>query len=286
MDPVLELRGVSKHYPGFSLADVSFSLPRGYIGGLIGPNGAGKTTVVCLLLGLVKPDAGDVRVCGLDPWRHEVAAKERVGFVHEVPNHYAHLTIDGVAGIVSRFYPAWDQPQYETLMREFEVPRRKRVASLSRGMRAKAALALAMAHRAELLVLDEPTAGLDPVFRQRLLDRLAAYVSGGEASVLLSTHITSDLERIADFITYIRAGRVVFSTTRDEIAATWMLVKGAPDLLKDERRAWFAGWDAGAHAFTGLTRDADAVRRQLGNVPLVVERASLEDIMFLMGRSC
>jgi ABC-2 type transport system ATP-binding protein len=286
VNPVLELRGVSKRYPGFSLADVSFSLPRGYIGGLIGPNGAGKTTIVCLLLGLVRPDAGEVRVCGLDPWRHEVAAKARIGFVHEVPNHYAHLTIDGFAGIVSRFYPAWDQPQYETLMREFEVPRRKRVASLSRGMRAKAALVLAMSHHAELLVLDEPTAGLDPVFRQRLLDRLSAYVSSGEASVLLSTHITSDLERVADYITFIRAGRIVFATTRDEIAQTWMVVKGAPDLLKDERPAWFAGWDAGAHALTGLTRDADGIRRRLGDVPLVVERASLEDIMFLMGRSC
>jgi ABC-2 type transport system ATP-binding protein len=286
VDPVLELRGVSKHYPGFSLADVSFTLPRGYIGGLIGPNGAGKTTIVCLLLGLVKADAGHVRVCGLDPWRDEVAAKRRVGFVHEVPNLYSHLTVDGVAGIVSRFYPTWDQALYETLMREFEVPRRTRVASLSRGMRAKASLALAMAHHAELLVLDEPTAGLDPVFRQRLLDRLAAYVATGEASVLLSTHITSDLERLADYITYLRDGRVVFSTTRDEIAATWMVVKGAPDLLKDERQAWFAGWDAGAHAFTGLTRDAEGIRRQSGGAPLVVERASLEDIMFLMGRSC
>ena len=286
MDSVLELRGVSKHYPGFSLADVSFNLPRGYIGGMIGPNGAGKTTIVCLLLGLVRPDAGEVRVCGLDPWRDEVAVKRRVGFVHEVPQLWAHLTVDGVAGIVSRFYPTWDQPLYDTLMREFEVPRRRRVASLSRGMRAKAALALAMAHHAELLVLDEPTAGLDPIFRQRLLDRLAAYVSGGEASVLLSTHITGDLERLADYITYIRDGRIVFSTTRDEIAETWAVVKGAPDLLEDERRAWFAGWEAGAHAFTGLTRDAEGIRRRLGGAPLVVERASLEDIMFLMGRSC
>ena len=286
MDPVLELRGVSKRYPGFSLADVSFTLPHGYIGGLIGPNGAGKTTIVRLLLGLAKPDAGDVRVCGLDPWRHEVEAKRRIGFVHEVPDHYAHLTVDGMAGIVSRFYPDWDQPLFETLMREFEVPRKTRVASLSRGMRAKAALALAMAHHAELLVLDEPTAGLDPVFRQRLLDRLSAYVSSGEASVLLSTHITSDLERLADYITYLRDGRVVFSTTRDEIAETWMVVKGAPDLLTPERRTWLDGWEAGPHAFTGLTRHADRFRRDASEAPLVVERASLEDIMFLMGRSC
>jgi ABC-2 type transport system ATP-binding protein len=286
VDPVFELRGVSKHYPGFALGDVSFSLPRGYVGGLIGPNGAGKTTIVCLLLGLVRADAGDVRVCGLDPWRDEIEVKRRIGFVHEVPKLWAHLSVDGVASIVSRFYPTWDQPLYERLTREFEVPGRTRVASLSRGTRAKAALALAMAHHAELLVLDEPTAGLDPVFRQRLLDRLAAYVSDGEASVLLSTHITSDLERLADFVTFVRDGRIVFSSTRDEIADSWAVVKGAPDLLTAECRALFAGWETGAHAFTGLTRDADAVRRHLPGVPLVVERASLEDIMFLMGRSC
>jgi ABC-2 type transport system ATP-binding protein len=286
VDLVLELRGVSKRYPGFSLGDVSFSLPRGYIGGLIGPNGAGKTTIVCLLLGLVRADAGEVRVCGLDPWRDEADARQRVGFVHEMPALWSHLTVDGVASIVSRFYAAWDQPMFEELTGDFDVPRRRRVASLSRGTRAKAALALAMAHHAELLVLDEPTSGLDPIFRQRLLDRLAAYVAGGEASVLLSTHITSDLERIADFITYLRDGRVVFSTTREEIAETWSVVKGAPDVLTPELRARFAGWEAGPHAFTGLTREADAVRRQLGGVPLVVERASLEDIMFLMGRSC
>jgi len=286
VDPVLELRGVSKRYPGFTMADVSFSLPRGYIGGLVGPNGAGKTTIVCLLLGLVKPDGGDVRVCGRDPWRHEIETKQRIGFVHEVPSLYAHLTVDAVAGIVARFYPTWDQPLFETLKGDFGVPGRTRVVSLSRGTRTKAALAIAMAHHAELLVLDEPTSGLDPVFRQRLLDRLAAYVSDGGASVLLSTHITSDLERLADYVTYIRDGRVVFSTTRDEIAETWMVVKGAPELFTPERRAWFAGCEIGAHAFTGLTREADAVRRQLGSAPLVVERASLEDIMFLMGRSC
>lgn len=286
MDSVLELRGVTKRYPGFTLADVSMTLPRGYIGGLIGPNGAGKTTIVCLLLGLVKPDAGGVCVCGFDPWRDELEARRRIGFVHEAPNLWAHLTVDAVAGIVSRFYPTWDQPLYETLVREFELPRRTRVVSLSRGMRTKAALALAMAHHAELLVLDEPTAGLDPVFRQRLLDRLSAYVSSGEASVLLSTHITSDLERLADYITFIRDGRIVFSTTRDEIAETWMVVKGAPEMFTPDRRAWFAGCEIGPYTFTGLTRDADGLQRRLGNAPLVVERASLEDIMFLMGRSC
>jgi ABC-2 type transport system ATP-binding protein len=286
VDPVLELQGVSKRYPGFALEGVSFTLPRGYIGGLIGPNGAGKTTIVRLLLGLAKPDAGDVRVCGLDPWTHEVEAKRRIGFVHEVPNHYSHLTVDGMASVVSRFYPSWDQARFEALAGEFGVPRRSRVASLSRGTRAKAAIALAMAHRAEVLLLDEPTAGLDPVFRQRLLDTLAGYVAGGEASVLLSTHITGDLERIADYVTFIRDGRLVFSTTRDAIADSWAVVKGAPDLLTPERRAWFAGWEVGAHAFTALTQDAEGTRRRLGNVPLVVERASLEDIMFLMGRSC
>ena len=214
MKPLLEFRNVSKRYEGFALDGVSFSLPRGHIGGLIGPNGAGKTTIVKLLLNLVSRGGGRIEVAGQDPAEDEVAVKRRIGFVHEVPSYYEHLSLNAIGRMIARFYPEWDGPLFASLLREFDVPPRPRFGSLSRGMRTKGALALALAHRAELLVLDEPTAGLDPVFRRALLERLAAYVADGHASVLISTHITSDLERLADFITYVRAGRVVFSAPR------------------------------------------------------------------------
>jgi ABC-2 type transport system ATP-binding protein len=285
-DPILELRGVTKSYPGFALRDVSFSLPHGHVCGLIGPNGSGKTTIVKLILGLVRPDSGELRVCGEDPVAGEVAVKRRVGFVHEVPAFYDHLSVGSVASILRPFYDLWDQPLFESLAREFGVPTRKRFGVLSRGTRTKAALALALAHHAELLVLDEPTSGLDPVFRRDLLDCLAAHVAGGHASVLFSTHITGDLERMADYVTFVRDGRLVFSSTREEALDRWVLVRGDPAALDQGVRQLFAGLEIGPHAFTGLTESAPAVRERLAGRDVVVERATLEDIMYYTGRSC
>jgi len=286
VEPLLEFQDVSKRYESFALDGVSFSLPRGYIGGLIGPNGAGKTTIVKLLLNLVSRDAGRIGVAGLDPVGDEVAVKRRIGFVHEVPSYYEHLSLDAIGRMIGRFYPAWDGALFASLLSEFDLPPRPRFGSLSRGMRTKGALALALAHRAELLVLDEPTAGLDPVFRRALLERLAAYVSDGRASVLLSTHITSDLERMADFITYVRAGRVVLSATRDELAERWAVVRGGLALLDEGTRGMLAGYESGPHGVIGLTADAPALRRRLAGQAFVIERATLEDIMFYTGRSC
>jgi ABC-2 type transport system ATP-binding protein len=284
--PLLEFRNVSKRYEGFALDGVSFSLPRGHIGGLIGPNGAGKTTIVKLLLNLVSRGGGRIEVAGQDPAEDEVAVKRRIGFVHEVPSYYEHLSLNAIGRMIARFYPEWDGPLFASLLREFDVPPRPRFGSLSRGMRTKGALALALAHRAELLVLDEPTAGLDPVFRRALLERLAAYVADGRTSVLISTHITSDLERLADFITYVRGGRVVFSAARDELAERWATVRGGSALLEEGTRSMLAGYESGPHGVTGLTADAPALRRRLAGQAVVIERATLEDIMFYTGRSC
>jgi len=286
VEPLLEFRHVSKRYEGFVLDDVSFSVPRGFICGLIGPNGAGKTTIVKLLLNLVRCDGGRIEVAGLDSAEHEVAVKRRIGFVHEVPSYYEHLSLEAIGGILGYFYPDWDGALFVSLLKEFDLPKRARYGSLSRGMRTKGALALAMAHRAELLVLDEPTAGLDPVFRRALLERLAGYVSDGRASVLISTHITSDLERIADFVTYVRAGRVMLSASRDELAERWAVVRGGPALLDGESRALLSGWERASHGVTALTFDAPALRRRLVGHDAVVEPATLEDIMFYTGRSC
>jgi len=286
VDPILELRGVTKHYEGFSLRDVSFSLPRGYVCGLIGPNGAGKTTIVKLILGLAHVSSGQLRVCGDDPATAEIAVKDRIGFVHEVPSFYDYLTVEAIASIVRPFYTRWDQPQFDALAREFNLPMRTWFGSLSRGTRPKAALALALAHPAELLVLDEPTSGLDPVFRRELLERLTAYVADGQASVLFSTHITSDLDRMADYITFIRDGRLVFSSTREEVFDRWVVVKGDPGDLDEGTRQLFTGVEVGAHAFTGLTDAAPRARTHMAGRDIVIEPATLDDIMYYTGRTC
>jgi len=275
---VLELDGLCKRYPGFTLADVSFALPRGYIMGLIGPNGAGKTTTLKLILGLLRRDGGTIRAFGLDPARHGAAVRSRIGFVHDEPHFYRHLTVAANAALVARFYRTWEYETFQRLAVAFELPLDKRFGALSHGNRTKFALALALSHRAELVVLDEPTSGLDPVFRRDLLDTLTELLQDARTSILFSTHITSDLERIADYITLIQNGRIVFSAAKDEILERWALVKGGRDLLARLPRGYFRGIHRGAHGFEALTDDAAAVRRELGD-SVVIEATTLDDLV-------
>jgi ABC-2 type transport system ATP-binding protein len=181
--------------------------------------------------------------------------------------------------IMAGFYPEWDEDAFQRLIERFQLPLSRRVSALSRGMVTKFALSLALSHHADLIVLDEPTSGLDPASRRELLRILAEYIEDGTRSVLFSTHITSDVERVADFITLIQAGRVVFSSTKDEIMDNWALVKGDNDLLNEESCAQLEAWRTGAHGFEGLTaRGHDVQRHFSGRV--FVEPASLEDILY------
>ena len=275
---VLEVSGLCKRYPGFALADVSFSLPRGYIMGLIGPNGAGKTTTLKLILGLLRRDGGTIGAFGLDPARQGAAVRSRIGFVHDEPHFYRQLTLAQNAALVARFYRTWDADAFRQLAGAFGLPLEKRFGDLSHGNKTKFALALALSHRAELVVLDEPTSGLDPIFRRDLLDTLTELLQDKRASILFSTHITSDLERIADYITLIQDGRIVFSAAKDEILDRWALVKGGLELLAPLPPDYFRGIRRGAYGFEALTDDAAAVRRQLGD-SVAIEVATLDDVV-------
>ncbi len=278
MENVLEVRGLRKRYDDFALADVSFSLPRGFVMGLIGPNGAGKTTTLKTILGLLRRDSGEIRAFGLDPAAHGAAVRSRIGFVHDEPCFYRHLTLARNAALVARFYRSWDRDAFRRLADAFDLPLEKRFGTLSRGTKTKFALALALSHRAELVLMDEPTSGLDPVFRRELLDTLTDLLQDERASILFSTHITSDLERIADYITLIQRGRIVFSAAKDEILEKWALVKGGPDLLERLPRGTFRGMRRGAHGFEALTDDAAEARKRFGD-SVVIDRASLDDVV-------
>jgi ABC-2 type transport system ATP-binding protein len=284
-EPILALDGVFKAYEGFALQDVSFSLPRGYIMGLIGPNGAGKTTIIRLILGLARPQAGSIRVFGMEPGAHGQAIRARIGFVHEHPTFFEGLRAETAADAVGRFYPTWDAETFRSLAREFQIPLHRRLKSLSQGMRTRFALALALSHDAKLLLLDEPSSGLDPAFRREVLDRLAGVLQGGKASVLFSSHLTSDLDRVADYITFLRDGRVRFSMAKDEVLERHVLVKGAREGLTDPVRSLLQGVVTGEFGFVGLTDDLDGVRERWGTGEMIVEKATLEDVVYYTGRT-
>jgi len=284
MDDALVIRNLSKSYPGFDLRNVSFRLPRGYIMGLIGPNGAGKTTIIKLILNLVRREGGEIAVLGRDNIVDETWIKERIGFVHETPAFYGHLSVRRTASLVGRFYDAWDDGRFRRLAGEFGLPLDKKVGRFSRGTKMKLALALALSHDAEFLVLDEPTSGLDPVFRRELLATLSGLLQDGRTSVLFSTHITSDLDRPADFITFLLGGEVVFSCSRETLRDSWVLVKGGGDLLDERSRPLFRALRETPFGFQGLTSRGAEVRRLLGEKQAAYEKPSLDEIVFLMSR--
>lgn len=278
----LSVTGLTKHYDsGFTLDDVTFDLPSGYIMGLVGPNGAGKSTLIKLILNMTTRDAGRIEVLGLDAMADEERAKEQLGVVLDSSYFIEYMTVDAVERTSSPMYPLWDHNLFDAYLRRFGLGRNKKIKDLSRGMQMKLMLAVALSHDAKLLILDEPTSGLDVLARDELMDILHAYIEDGEHSVLFSTHITADLERAADFITYITDGRLYYTGPKDEFEESFRLIKGGPDELAQLPADVVLGSHTYATGFDALVRSdrLDAVASVVSG--LVVESASIDDIIRL-----
>ena len=225
----LEVEGLCKRYPSFALEQAAFALERGRIMGVVGKNGAGKSTTLKSILNLVSPDAGRIELLGRPFPERETECKQKTGVVLGGIDFYRHKRLDDITAVTRRFYREWDQEGYEHYLREFELDSRKRVRELSTGMRVKYLIALALSHGAELFVFDEPTSGLDPVSRDELLELFQALVADGSRSILFSTHITSDLEKCADDITYIKDGKVLASTEKREFLDQFQYLRTGAD---------------------------------------------------------
>ncbi len=215
MNDLLRVEHLNKHYPGFALNDVSFSVKPGRIMGLIGKNGAGKSTTLKSILNMVQPESGTVTMLDKDFYGHEKECKQDIGVVFGGIDFYPLKKLSAITAVTRRFYQNWDQERYNDYLRQFSLDERKQFRSLSNGMKVKYLLALALSHHAALYILDEPTSGLDPVSRDEILHIFTRIVRDGNRSVLFSTHITSDLDRCADDITYIKNGRVLKSADRE-----------------------------------------------------------------------
>ncbi|HLS10287.1 ABC transporter ATP-binding protein [Lentibacillus sp.] len=215
--PLLEVRGLSKSYQDFELKDVNFQMPAGTIMGFLGRNGAGKSTTMKAIMDLIKRDDGEIRVLGKSMPEEEVAVKEQVGYVGDTPLLNNAWTMERTLNFARHFYPNWNQDAVEQNLERFEIPRDKKVSELSKGMKVKASLILAMAHQPKLLLLDEPTSGLDPVVRTEVLDLLLGFVQDESRGVLFSSHITSDVEKIADWVTIIDDGHIYISEDKESL---------------------------------------------------------------------
>ena len=282
MTNCIEVRGLCKSYGDFALKDVDLTLPGGSILGLIGENGAGKTTVIKCILNLIHRDAGTIRLLGYDNVKEERLAKEDVGIVLDEGFFHDNLRPRDVGRILAPSFHTWDEALFRNYLDKFGLPEKKLIKEFSRGMKMKLSLSAALAHRPKLLILDEATAGLDPVVRDEILDEFLGFIRDEDHAVLMSTHITSDLEKVADYIAYIHQGQVVLSDSKDNILDSYgrvgctaaQLAAIAPqDVLRTRR---------GAFGCEALVQDRAAFARKYPE--LMVERTTLEDIMLFVGK--
>lgn len=247
MKAVLNVRSINKRYPGFALENVTFSLAPNRIMGLIGKNGAGKSTTLKAILNMVSPESGSVTMFQKDFYQYEKECKQRIGVVFGGTDFYPLKKLSAITAITKKFYTNWDQAQYQKYIGRFVLDESKKFKELSNGMKVKYLLALALSHHAELLILDEPTSGLDPVSREELLHIFRQIVKSENCSILFSTHITSDLDRCTDDITYIRNGQVLLSADKDTFLHSFEHLKNPTYtrpltleeiMLRTERSEW------------------------------------------------
>lgn len=278
MSKILEINNLTKEYTGFKLDNISFNLEKGFIMGFIGPNGAGKSTTIKLIMNLIKKDSGSIKIFGLDNIKNKNEVKQKIGFVYDENYYYEHLNLIEMKNIISPFYKNWDESAFKKYLKDFNLPEKKKIKELSKGMKMKYSLAMALSHKAELILMDEPTSGLDPVFRSELMDILCSIIQDENKSIFFSTHITTDLEKIADYITFLNKGKIVFSEDKDSIMNNYCIVKGSNSLLNDDTKKSFISIKKNSFGFEALSNDSHKIR-ELFNDKVLIEKASLDDIM-------
>lgn len=274
---MLEVKGLTKKYPAFMLDRVSFSIPKGYITGFIGLNGAGKSTTLKSILRLVVPDEGEVNIFGKSMKENELDIKRDIGFMLGEANYYPRVTVKKLTKVYSRFFDRWNDATYRKLLENYKIDENKRIRELSTGMRVKLSIAYALSHDAKLLIFDEPTSGLDPIARDEICRTFREVVDNGERSIIFSTHITSDLDKCADYVLFIREGKIVFDAPKDEVIDRHILVAGKKSMLTQEFENAAIGVTHTAFGFNALfTREAFAPFSSIG---LDIGRPNVEDII-------
>ena len=277
MENMVEVRNLCKNYNTFSLKNVNFSLPEGSIMGFIGENGAGKTTTIKLLLNEVKRDGGKIRIFGMDNIKDEIKIKSQIGTVFDESYFYGGFTVEDIERILKNVYKTWDSSLYAQYLRNLSLPRNKRIKEFSKGMKMKLSIASALSHHPRLLILDEATSGLDPVMRSEILDVFLNFIQDEKCGVLFSSHITSDLEKVADYVTFIHNGSIVFSSSKDELADNFGILKCGASEFPNLDHSDFLRWRKGSFECEALVKNKAQVKRKYPDC--IVDNATLDEIM-------
>ncbi len=278
MDTILQVENLTKQYEGFQLDHVSFDLPKGTIMGLIGENGAGKSTTINAILDLIKKDDGTVTF-----WGQELSSskqlKEDIGVVFDGVNFYETLTPAKVGKISGSAYKQWDEYLYRDYLKRFGLPLDKEIKTLSKGMKMKLCIAVALSHKPKLLILDEATSGLDPVMRDNILDVFLDFVQDENHSILMSSHITTDLEKVADYITFIHQGRVLFCKTKDELRYKYGIIRCGAAAFDQIDKSEILAYRKEDYQWNVLVADKEKTRKKYKAA--VVDDATIDDILLL-----
>lgn len=279
MENILEIKNLSKKYKGFELKNINLELPKGMIMGLIGENGAGKSTTIKAILNVINRDSGDIKIFGLDNIENEKKIKEEIGVVLDDSFFSEYLNPTDINKIMRNIYKRWDENLYFKYIEDFKLPKDKITKEYSSGMKMKLKIAVALSHHPKLLVLDEPTSGLDPVARNEILDIFQDFIQDEEHAILVSSHITSDLEHIADYITFINEGEIVLTKTRDELLENYGIVKCSEEEFKNIDKRDFVKFKKSRYEYDVLVENKlEFVKKYSIQI---VDKPTIEDIMLI-----
>lgn len=279
MENILEIKNLSKKYDGFELKNVNIELPKGMIMGFIGENGAGKTTTIKAILNIINRDAGEIKIFGLDNKENERKIKEDIGVVLDDSFLSEYLNPSDINKIMKNIYKNWDEKLYFKYIADFKLPKEKISKEYSSGMKMKLKIAVALAHHPKLLILDEPTSGLDPVARNEILDIFQEFIQDENKGIFVSSHITSDLEHIADYITFINNGEIIFTKTRDELLENYGIVKCSEEQFKKIDKKDYIKYKKNKYEYDVLIENKYEFKNNYDIS--VIDKPSLEDIMLI-----
>ena len=274
---VIELKNVVKDYGDFKLDHISFAVPEGSVCGFIGQNGAGKTTTINLILDIINRDEGEINLFGKPVDKDHAYVREDVGVVFDEMGFHEFMTAKDINIMMKNIYKNWDEVAFFDYLKRFSLPSKKKCGAFSRGMRMKLQIAVAMSHKAKLLIMDEPTSGLDPIVRNEMIGIFRDFVVEEDHTILLSSHITGDLEKIADEVVFIDGGKIVFSGNKDEILEKHGILKCKKEEASKVSEALIVGVEKEAYSTSILVNDRHAAAKLYPD--MVIEEAALEDIM-------
>ncbi|MBR4100969.1 MAG: ABC transporter ATP-binding protein [Oscillospiraceae bacterium] len=273
----IEIKGLTKKYDGFTLDNISFNVPKGSIMGFIGQNGAGKTTTIRALLGIIKYDSGSINMLGLDNRKHEYEIKEQIAAVFDELPFQEMFTVKQLSIMMGGIYRDWDKVTFEKYLDRFQLPAKKKCGKFSKGMKMKLQIAAALSHNAKLLIMDEATTGLDPVVRNEILDIFREYLQDEERSILMSSHITSDLEKIADSVTFIDRGKLLITGYKDDILDSHGMIRCSKADYAGIDKADFISARMCEFGVEALVADRAAAKQKYSGA--LIEKTTLEEIM-------